>query len=161
MKKLPVGIQSIQKILLDGEYVYVDKTGFIKKLIDEGTPHYFLSRPRRFGKSLFINTLEEIFKGNKELFKGLKIYEADYDWQEHPVLHFDFAKILSTTSKDFKSGLEDAIDDFSKFHEIVIEGSSYLSKLNRLITLLSKKTESWFLLMNMTVLSLTILKNLK
>lgn len=73
MKKLPIGIQSIKKILNDSEYVYVDKTGFVKKLIDEGTPHYFISRPRRFGKSLFVNTLEEIFKGSKEIFKGLKI----------------------------------------------------------------------------------------
>ena len=80
MKKLPIGIQSIEKILSNSEYVYVDKTGLIKKLIDQGAPHYFISRPRRFGKSLFINTLEQIFKGNKELFKECQIYESDYDW---------------------------------------------------------------------------------
>ena len=61
MKKLPVGIQSIQKILVNDDYVYVDKTAFIKQLIDSGASHYFLSRPRRFGKSLFVSTLEEIF----------------------------------------------------------------------------------------------------
>jgi hypothetical protein len=142
MKKLPVGIQSIQKILGKGEYLYVDKTGFIKKLVDEGAPYFFMSRPRRFGKSLFLNTLEEIFKGNKELFRGLQIYESDYDWQEYPVLHFDFAKILSATSKDFKKGLEDAIEDFSDLYEIPVEGSSYLSKLNRLIINLSEKNRS-------------------
>ncbi|MCB1073602.1 MAG: AAA family ATPase [Chlamydiia bacterium] len=141
MKKLPIGIQSIEKILGEGEYLYVDKTGFIKSLIDEGAPYFFMSRPRRFGKSLFLNTLEEIFKGNKELFRGLQIYQSDYDWREHPVLHFDFAKILSETSKDFKKGLEDAIDDFSNLHEIPTEGSSYLSKLNRLITSLSEKNQ--------------------
>lgn len=81
MKKLPVGIQSIKKILSNNEYVYVDKTGFVKKLIDEGTPHYFLSRPRRFGKSLFLSTLEEIFQGNKALFKGCEIYKSNSDWK--------------------------------------------------------------------------------
>ncbi|MEM7175137.1 MAG: AAA family ATPase, partial [Chlamydiota bacterium] len=86
MKKLPIGIQSIVEILEEGQ-LYVDKTLFAKQLIDEGK-HYFLSRPRRFGKSLFVHTLEHIFKGNKELFKGCQIYESDYDWQEHPVLHF-------------------------------------------------------------------------
>lgn len=79
MKKLPIGIQSIEKILSHNQYVYVDKTGFIKKLIDEGSPHYFMSRPRRFGKSLFVSTLEEIFKGNKELFRNCEIYQTDYD----------------------------------------------------------------------------------
>ena len=80
MKKLPIGIQSIEKILKNDEYIYIDKTGFAKQLIDEGAPHYFMSRPRRFGKSLFLNTLEEIFKGNKELFKGCQIYGSDYEW---------------------------------------------------------------------------------
>ena len=76
MKKLPIGVQSIEKILSKSEYIYVDKTGFIKKLIDEGPPHYFMSRPRRFGKSLFLNTLEQVFQGNKELFKELKFIRA-------------------------------------------------------------------------------------
>ena len=68
MKKLPTGIQSITKVLDRDEYVYVDKTHFIKQLIDSGSPHYFISRPRRFGKSLFVSTLEEIFRGNKEVY---------------------------------------------------------------------------------------------
>lgn len=76
MKKLPIGIQSIEKILKKDEYIYVDKTGFVKRLIDEGAPHYFMSRPRRFGKSLFLNTLEEIFKGNKELLRNAKSMTA-------------------------------------------------------------------------------------
>ena len=106
MKKLPIGIQSIEKILSKSEYIYVDKTGFIKKLIDEGSPHYFMSRPRRFGKSLFLNTLEQVFKGNKELFKEYKIYQSNYDWQEYPILHFDFARIESRTSIEFENTLK-------------------------------------------------------
>ncbi|MEM8727868.1 MAG: AAA family ATPase [Chlamydiota bacterium] len=139
MKKLPIGIQSIEKILDGGKYVYIDKTGFAKELIDEGASHYFMSRPRRFGKSLFLNTLEEIFKGNRELFNGCRIDAGDYRWEKYPVLHFDFAKILSQTPEDFKRGLEDTLEDLSKSYGISIEGSSYLSKCNRLITDLSKK----------------------
>ena len=67
MKKLPIGIQNIEKIRTQ-DYIYVDKTQFALELIEGDAPHYFLSRPRRFGKSLFLSTLEEIFKGNKAPF---------------------------------------------------------------------------------------------
>ncbi|MEL6607180.1 MAG: AAA family ATPase, partial [Bacteroidota bacterium] len=99
MKKLPIGIQSIEKILAKGDYIYVDKTLFALQLIEGDAPHYFLSRPRRFGKSLFLSTLEEIFKGNKELFKGCQIYQSDYDWQAYPVLYLNFAEILNETTQ--------------------------------------------------------------
>ena len=142
MKKLPIGIQSIKKVLSNNDYVYVDKTGFVKKLIDEGTPHYFLSRPRRFGKSLFLNTLEEIFKGNKELFKECEIYKSDYSWEKHPVLHFDFAQISSSSCEDFKSGLKAEIERMGELHEIsVTEGPSVKFQLKVLIENLSKKNQ--------------------
>ena len=80
MKKLPIGIQSIDKMLTQGDYIYVDKTKFALQLIRGHAPHYFFVRPRRFGKSLFLSTLAEILKGNKELFKGCYIYDSDYDW---------------------------------------------------------------------------------
>ena len=140
MKKLPLGIQSIRKILKE-DRVYIDKTGFAFDLIENGT-HYFISRPRRFGKSLFLKTLEEIFKGNRNLFRGLAIETSHYDWKEYPVLYFDFAQIISETPQDFKSGLEDAIEDVSKAYGIAISGSSYTSKIKRLVTTLSKKIES-------------------
>ena len=87
MKKLPIGIQTFSKIVEDG-FLYVDKTMFAKKLID-GPGYYFLSRPRRFGKSLFLSTLYEIFRGRKELFKGLYIYDK-YDFKPHPVIRISF-----------------------------------------------------------------------
>lgn len=136
-KKLPIGIQSIEKILCKNEYLYVDKTGFIKKLIDAGAPHYFMSRPRRFGKSLFLNTLEEVFKGNRELFKGLKIERSDYDWQEYSVLHFDFSQI--TSSGEFQLNLIEAILKKAKLHGIITEGSSMQIHLTTLIEELAKK----------------------
>ena len=70
---LPIGIQTFRKVREDGCY-YVDKTAYIKELMDGGT-HYFLSRPRRFGKSLFLDTLKELFEGNEALFAGLYIHD--------------------------------------------------------------------------------------
>ena len=85
---LPIGIQDFEKLRKDG-YVYVDKTEFVYKLAHTKCP-YFLSRPRRFGKSLLISTLEAYFLGKKELFKGLAIEKLEKDWFEYPVLKFDF-----------------------------------------------------------------------
>ena len=89
-RKLPIGIQTFRKIREENCY-YVDKTPYIARLVDEGT-HYFLSRPRRFGKSLFLDTLKELFEGNEPLFEGLAIHER-WDWSvRHPVLRLDFSR---------------------------------------------------------------------
>jgi hypothetical protein len=88
MKKLPIGTQSFSKLIEDNK-IYVDKTEHIYNLINNGDV-YFLSRPRRFGKSLLINTFKELFKGNKEIFEGLYIYDK-WDWSKtNPVIHLDF-----------------------------------------------------------------------
>lgn len=86
--KYPIGIQSFDQIIEDG-YVYVDKTDLVYRLATEGKI-YFLSRPRRFGKSLLVSTLKNYFLGRKELFKGLKIDALEKDWKVHPVFHIDF-----------------------------------------------------------------------
>lgn len=88
MMKYPIGIQSFDEIILDG-YVYVDKTQQIYNLVHTGTI-YFLSRPRRFGKSLLVSTLKNYFLGRKELFKGLAIERLETEWAEYPVFHIDF-----------------------------------------------------------------------
>lgn len=85
--KYPIGIQNFESLIGDG-YVYVDKTALIYKLIDTGR-YYFLSRPRRFGKSLLISTLEAFFQGKRELFKGLAIEQLEQAWAVHPILHMD------------------------------------------------------------------------
>ena len=88
-RKLPIGIASFEKLIL-GEYCYADKTGFAQQLIEEGQ-YYFLSRPRRFGKSLFLDTLKCLFEGRQELFKGLQI-ENNWDWsRSFPVVAISFA----------------------------------------------------------------------
>ena len=83
----PIGIQNFEKIR-QGGYVYIDKTALIHKLVATGT-YYFLSRPRRFGKSLLMSTMEAYFKGKKELFNGLAIEDLEKEWVEYPVLHLD------------------------------------------------------------------------
>ena len=88
----PVGIQHFAEII-ENKAVYVDKTDFIYELIRQGSPKpYFLSRPRRFGKSLLISTFQEIFSGNKDLFKGLYIYDK-IEWQKFPIIHISFVNI--------------------------------------------------------------------
>ena len=86
--KYPIGIQDFESII-NGGYVYVDKTSIIHQLVTKGKI-YFLSRPRRFGKSLLVSTLKAYFQGRKELFKGLAIDELENEWAEHPVFHLDF-----------------------------------------------------------------------
>lgn len=81
--KYPIGIQSFEKIRTDG-YAYVDKTALIYKLADEGS-YYFLSRPRRFGKSLLISTMDAYFSCRRDLFKGLAIEALEKDWTQHPI----------------------------------------------------------------------------
>ena len=104
---MPIGIQSFESLRKDG-FLYVDKTELIYKLVKEGR-YYFLSRPRRFGKSLLMSTIHAIFDGKRELFDGLAIADkADIDWAKHPVLHLD----LNTEKYDCKEKLEDKIDLF-------------------------------------------------
>ncbi len=104
--KYPIGIQTFEQLREDG-YVYVDKTQLVYSLVHEGKI-YFLSRPRRFGKSLLISTLENYFLGRKELFKGLTIEKMETEWKTYPVFHIDF------NGSDFKvdGTLEDALEGY-------------------------------------------------
>ncbi|MCD8182113.1 MAG: ATP-binding protein [Bacteroides sp.] len=87
MRKLPIGIQTFEKLREDG-YLYIDKTAMIYRIASTSSP-YFLSRPRRFGKSLLISTFESYFQGRKELFEGLAIEKLEIEWEKYPVLHLD------------------------------------------------------------------------
>ena len=86
-KIYPIGIQNFEKLRLGG-YFYIDKTALIYKMVKTGS-YYFLSRPRRFGKSLLISTLEAYFQGKKELFEGLAMEKLETEWRRHPILHMD------------------------------------------------------------------------
>ena len=137
MKKLPIGMQSIQEIITEG-YIYVDKTQFVLDLINNGK-HYFLSRPRRFGKSLFLRTLKEIFKGNKALFEGCHIAQSNYDWQPHPVLLLDLSGITNDTTEELNNDLRAIITHIGKEQGIDVEGPSLKFQLTVLVKALASK----------------------
>ncbi len=102
--KFPIGIQNFEKIRREG-YAYVDKTALMYKMVSEGS-YYFLSRPRRFGKSLMVSTLEAFFSGKKELFEGLYAGTVDWEWKEYPILHLD----LNVKKYDTATSLNDILD---------------------------------------------------
>lgn len=131
MKDLPTGIQNIEEIL-SGNFVYVDKTGLAHKLITNAK-HYFLSRPRRFGKSLFVSALKQIFEGNKDLFKGLKIHDSNYDWTSYPVLHFDFSRMPNGSPEELKLGLMETIKNMARQNNVSVKGSSLQILLQALV----------------------------
>lgn len=103
--KYPIGIQNFESLIDDG-YVYVDKTALIYKLANEGR-YYFLSRPRRFGKSLLISTLEAYFEGKRELFKGLAMEQLETAWNRHPIFHMDFNTASYKSVDDLRNVLND------------------------------------------------------
>ncbi len=124
IKKLSVGISDFKE-LINGNYIYVDKTEHIYKLINQGK-YYFLSRPRRFGKSLLISTLEYLFKGEKELFKNLYIYDK-WNWEEiYPVIRIDFGDTQVKNERELQKELK----------AIIIEtGKEYSYKYNKEYTI--------------------------
>ena len=101
----PIGVQNFEKIRKDG-YVYIDKTALIYQLVSSGS-YYFLSRPRRFGKSLLISTLEAYFQGKRELFEGLAMEKLEKNWVKRPVLHLD----LNIGKYDTPDSLDKILDN--------------------------------------------------
>lgn len=110
MRKMPIGIQDFQKLREDG-FVYVDKTALVYDLVQNSCP-YVLSRPRRFGKSLLVTTLEAYFKGRKELFEGLAISGLEKEWAEYPVLKFSLAGGEFTRPDGLRTALNGSLNDF-------------------------------------------------
>lgn len=123
MIKYPIGIQSFEKIISDG-YLYVDKTALIYQIVTEGNI-YFLSRPRRFGKSLLVSTLENYFLGRKELFKGLAMEGLEENWYEYPVFHIDFNSVNFSEPGTLEKVLEGAVGTWeqkfgrSAFYDVI------------------------------------------
>ncbi|MDR3222480.1 MAG: AAA family ATPase, partial [Methanobrevibacter sp.] len=140
LRKLPIGTQSFS-ILRENNYLYIDKTRYIHQMIEEGRI-YFLSRPRRFGKSLLISTIEELFKGNKELFKGLYIYDK-WDWKEkYPVIRLDFGEISHDDPETLKKSLIEFIQEKAEEFDLILKKQFISSMFGELIKKISKKTNS-------------------
>ena len=135
LKKLPLGISDFRKII-EGNYIYVNKTKLVYQLITSGE-YYFLSRPRRFGKSLLVSTLAELFAGNKELFKNMWIGQSDYDWQKYPIIRFDFSTISTFSAEELRHDIIDTLEEIaSSYHVDISKQRTITSKFKMLIKLL-------------------------
>ena len=135
-RKLPIGIQTFGKIRED-DFYYVDKTDYIRRLLDGGS-HYFLSRPRRFGKSLFLDTLKELFEGNEALFEGLHIHRH-WDWSvRHPVVRLDFGAGHFKNPDHLEANVMEQLDAAERRASL---GSDYRTVPGRFASLLERLHE--------------------
>ena len=138
LRKYPLGIQSFDHIRTDG-YVYIDKTALVYEIATSGK-YYFLSRPRRFGKSLLVSTLEAFFKGKKELFKGLAMEEMENEWKEYPVLKLSLNVAYYNSISVLTNVLDDALKTWCKQYEVKVTGELPSIRLKNLIIALHTKT---------------------
>lgn len=134
----PIGIQNFED-LRRNEYVYVDKTHHIHRLATTGK-YYFLSRPRRFGKSLLMSTMEAYFKGKKELFKGLAMEQLEKDWTEYPVLHLDMNGSKYMYPEDLVAVLTRHLDCWEREYDIATRYSDLESRFVDVINAACEKT---------------------
>jgi hypothetical protein len=123
--------------IIEGGFLYIDKTQYLYDLARPASGVYFLARPRRFGKSLTISTLDEIFQGNQELFHGLWIATSDYDWQTYPVIRMDFSRLQVTTDDELKAGIIRYLEQIAHQHGVTLGEGPYYAKLEDLILALA------------------------
>jgi len=138
--KLPIGIQDFGEVITGG-YTYVDKTEYLYNLISTGKP-YFISRPRRFGKSMTVSTLEAIFKAKRELFKGLWIDQSNWDWETYPVIRLDMSNANKYSPEALKLSLIELLKEIADDHDLTLKGASPADHLRNLIIQLASKHNS-------------------
>ncbi len=139
LQNLPIGKSSFESIREKND-LYVDKTGYIFQMVTEGE-YYFLSRPRRFGKSLTVSALKCLFQGRKELFEGLWISEHGiWEWKTHPVILIDFNGISHDTPENFEKGLQSRLRNMGEFNHIQLKESLLKELFKELILSLNRKT---------------------
>ena len=137
-RKLPIGIQTFRTIREDGCY-YVDKTAFIRRLLDEGT-HYFLSRPRRFGKSLFLDTCKELFEGSEALFEGLAVHDR-WNWSvRHPVVRLSFGSGSFTAPGDVQARVTEQLAAIERREEVASACGTEAGRMASLLEALHERT---------------------
>ena len=136
MKDITGSVYNFEKLRQEG-YLYIDKTEYIWNLINPAGESYFLSRPRRFGKSLTVSTLKAVFEGKKELFKGLAIYDKPYDWKPCPVIHLDLNGWNFNTCDELRSSLCGLIRECAEDHKIELQDNSPEKMFRNLIRALA------------------------
>ena len=136
---LPVGIQSFEKIRKEG-YLYVDKTDIIWQLANRGKKYNYLSRPRRFGKSILVDTLEAYFLGKKELFEGLKIMQLETEWVKRPVIRLDMSQ-AGAEPESLKDYLNYTFQEYESLYEIEVSNDSSLAtRLSEIVRIAYEQT---------------------
>ena len=136
---LPVGIQSFEKIRKGG-YLYVDKTDIIWQLANRGKKYNYLSRPRRFGKSVLVDTLEAYFMGKKELFEGLKIMQMETEWVKRPVIRLDMSQ-AGAEPESIRSYLDYTFQEYESLYEIEVSNNSSLAtRLSEIVRIAYEQT---------------------
>ncbi len=136
---LPVGIQSFEKIRKGG-YLYVDKTDIIWQLANRGKKYNYLSRPRRFGKSILVDTLEAYFLGKKELFEGLKIMQLETEWVKRPVIRLDMSR-AGAEPESLKDYLNYTFQEYESLYEIKVSNDSSLAtRLSEIVRIAYEQT---------------------
>jgi hypothetical protein len=147
MKKLPIGIQDFET-LIGNDCVYIDKTAYIHKLLTAGGNTFFLSRPRRFGKSLLLSTIKAIMEGRRELFEGTCIYDK-IDWEPHPVILLDMGSLATGSAEEFKDSLKREVRRQAAGYDIAWQETDIPPNnlLLELVTCLRKKTDKQVVLL--------------
>ncbi len=130
--------KSTYEQVIEGNYMYVDKTPELYKMVRQTSGQYFLSRPRRFGKSVTISTLKAIFEGKKDLFKGQYIYDQPFDWNVYPIIHLSMNKVRSTTVVEFEEILSNKVEDIANKYNIKLIRKASSDKFEELIKNLSE-----------------------
>ena len=138
-QRYPLGIQTFSEII-EGNYVYIDKTEYVYKMTHGDSRYVFLSRPRRFGKSLLTSTLHSYFEGRKDLFKGLAIEKLEKDWTQYPVLHFDMSMSKHFDKDNLEEYLSDQLSPYEEQYAIVQKVSGSSLRLKNLIRHIFNKT---------------------
>ncbi|MBO7134951.1 MAG: ATP-binding protein [Bacteroidales bacterium] len=136
-RRYPVDTQTFSKIV-EGNYVYVDKTALIYKMVKDFN-YVFLSRPRRFGKSLLCSTLKEYFEGNKEMFNGLQMAELEKDWVKYPVIHLDFSDDKSNNIKDIRTTISESLSEYETALGIENKIGGFNSRFSKIIKTANQK----------------------
>ena len=136
--KYPIGIQSFEQII-QGGFVYVDKTDLVYQLVSSGKI-YFLGRPRRFGKSLLVSTLEQYFLGNKELFKGLAMAKLETEWKQYPVFHIDFSTGNYLNDGVLEDVLSDNLTEWEAQYEVVRTSNDLGLRFQKVLRAAHEKT---------------------
>ncbi|MEM7531344.1 MAG: AAA family ATPase [Chloroflexota bacterium] len=126
------------RTLIEGNFVYIDKTRDIYNLVYPPQGIYFISRPRRFGKSVMISTLDELFRGNRELFKDLWIDSTDYDWQSYPIIRLDFSLNGVSTVKQLEDAIQGFLELIAKDYQVSLTGFNNQSRLVNLVHTLAE-----------------------